>query len=303
MPGGCFPPEDFRIERSQMLDAIDSEMNDKRRYAITRYIRTLFRGDLASLPRYGSREAVEQLRVEDLTRAYQNLMKSASVEIMFVGGGSPDAALERFASVFEPFGSRTPLLMPDVFPGSEPRELTERMPVTQTKLIAGWTTGIGMNDPLSRPARVMSSLLSGPLSSLLFKEVRERLHLCYYCSSSFDRFRGVLTVESGIEEKQRDALLEAVDTQLRRVAECDYPQELLEDTRMYLADSYRGVEDSLSAVEGFTLGQIMTGSSLTAEEELAALLAVTREEIAEAASRLRPALVYCLAGSGEEEDE
>lgn len=304
MPDGVFPEKDFRIEQRQMLDDIDAEMNEKRRYAFMRYARTLYEGELSSLPRYGSRAAVEQLCAEDVSNAYRELMRTASVEIMFAGCGSPEAALEQFFRAFSVSEVRTPFESQSVFCGcGKPRELTERMPVAQAKLIAGWTTGIGLDDPLSYAASVMNVLLSGSLNSLLFREVRERLQLCYYCSSSFDRSRGVLTVDAGIEEKQREQVLEAVGEQLQRLAKNDYPDELLDEARLFLTDLYQGVEDSLSGVENFTLSQLLYEKNGTVEEELSRLLSVTREEIAAVATRLQPELVYCLAGNGEEEAE
>ena len=48
--------------------------------------------------------------------------------------------------------------------------------------------------------RLMNALLGRTPHSLLFRNVREKLSLCYYCASSFDRHKGVLLVDSGVEE-------------------------------------------------------------------------------------------------------
>lgn len=43
------------------------------------------------------------------------------------------------------------------------------------------------------------ALYGGSVTSRLFLNVRERDHLCYYCSSSFQSFTGSMAVNSGVE--------------------------------------------------------------------------------------------------------
>lgn len=41
------------------------------------------------------------------------------------------------------------------------------------------------------------------MTSKLFMNVREKMSLCYYCSSSPDSYKGLLFVQSGIEVENR----------------------------------------------------------------------------------------------------
>lgn len=292
---GLFPERDFEVERQSLLDAIDAEQNDKRRYALLRYARMIFEGELASLPRYGSREAIAALTREDVTAAYRQLVDTGAVEILFVGGGDPAPALDVFA---EAFGARerTPLELPPLHRTESFRERTERMPVAQAKLVMGWSSGIPFGE--CDAARVMAALLGGTVNSLLFTEVREKLSLCYYCGASYDRLRGVLTVDSGIEEANREAAENAIRAQIARLVNGDYPDETLEAIRLAMTDSLTAVEDSLSSIESWALTcALYGGRDIT--DEIAALNAVTREEISAAAARLAPDTTYCLAGNGE----
>lgn len=43
------------------------------------------------------------------------------------------------------------------------------------------------------------ALYGGSVTSRLFLNVRERDHLCYYCSSSFQSFTGSMAVNRGVE--------------------------------------------------------------------------------------------------------
>ena len=118
---------------------------------------------------------------------------------VFVGCGGADDAMEvfqrRLGGIKRSVISYDP--KPPVIPEREPRFISERMDVTQGKLVMALRgqTGLDMRGKLA--ARVMSALLGGTAFSLLFKNVRERMSLCYYCLSRYDRGTGTLLLDSG----------------------------------------------------------------------------------------------------------
>ena len=58
--------------------------------------------------------------------------------------------------------------------------------------------------------RLMSALFGGTPHSKLFLNVREKLSLCYYCSSSYDRHKGIVMVQSGVEQKNIEKAREEI---------------------------------------------------------------------------------------------
>ncbi len=292
---GAFPAADFAVEQRALLDAIDAELNDKRRYALTRFARAMFTGQLGAVPRYGSREAVERLSSATVAAAYGRLRAAAGVEILFLGGGDPSSALDCFAGAFAS-GDRAGYTPAEVHRARSPKEVVERLAVTQSKLVLGYATGIGLDDPLASAARLMATVLGGTPHSLLFTEVREKRSLCYYCAARFDRARGVLAVDAGIEASDRQAAEEAIEQQIRRLAAGDFSAEQLEAAKLSIADSMHTIGDTLGGIESYTLGQLLYGREEDVEQELAALQAVTQEQVAEAAARLRLDTTYFLTG-------
>ena len=63
----------------------------------------------------------------------------------------------------------------------------------------GFRAGTAEPDGDVAAARLMNALLGGTPHSLLFRNVREKLSLCYYCASSYDRLKGILLVDSGVD--------------------------------------------------------------------------------------------------------
>lgn len=64
--------------------------------------------------------------------------------------------------------------------------------------------GIADPDEACMAARLMNALFGGTPHSMLFRSVREKLSLCYYCASSYDYIKGVMLVDSGVEAAKAD---------------------------------------------------------------------------------------------------
>ena len=130
--------------------------------------------------------------------------------------------------------------------------------------------------------RLMSMLYGGTPRSKLFMNVREKLSLCYYCSSRLDRTKGILYVNSGVEfdnvKKAEDEILR----QLEEVKAGNFSEEELEETKLMVADSFKTVNDSPSSMETWYLGQLFSHSEASPEEESARLSRVTREQVMKA---------------------
>ena len=117
----------------------------------------------------------------------------------------------------------------------------------------------------------------------------------------------MVSIDCGIERSKKEAAIEAIAEQIRRLAEGDYDDSVLQAARLSVTDALQASVDSMYSIEGHTLTRFLYGITRSIEEEIAAMNAVTREQIAEAAGRLQLDTVYCLTGGGsgdaEESDE
>ena len=84
-------------------------------------------------------------------------------------------------------------------PRREALHKTENFDTTQAKLCMLFTLGEPMRPDQLAAVRLAMALYGGSVTSRLFLNVRERDHLCYYCSSSFQSFTGSMAVNSGVE--------------------------------------------------------------------------------------------------------
>ena len=174
----------------------------------------------------------------------------------------------------------------------QPRFITEEMDVTQGKLAMGFRCG---SDDV--PAMMLANLIFGGSSnSKLFLNVREKLSLCYYASSSYARAKKILTVSSGIEPKDYDRTLEEILHQLGQVQQGQWEPWELEGAKSTALNSLRSVADSQGALENFYMSRAAVGQQETPEELMQSLEAVTPERICQAAQSIKLDTVYFLTG-------
>lgn len=297
---GRFVHAYFETEKTNLIDAINSRINDKREYADYRLLQEMCAGEPYGISRLGDVRAAEKIQAHKLYALYGQLIASARLELVYSGSADCERVEQALRSAFstlpremvqEVGGARRHPM------GSELRRVTETMDVTQGKLGMGFTCG--SNDA---PALLMgNTLFGGSSNSKLFLNVREKLSLCYYASSVYHRQKGMITVSSGIEFENYQKAYDEILAQLEAVREGRLEDWEMEGARSTLLNAYASMGDSQGRLENFYLGQAATGQSETPEMLAEQVRQVTPERIFEAMKTVSLDTVYFLRGKGEAE--
>ena len=96
------------------------------------------------------------------------------------------------------------------------------MDVNQAKLVIGLRAGMNDANDDYFAYRVMTDIFGGGPYSRLFLNVREKMSLCYYADSHFERGSGILIVDCGIEFENREKAQNEIIRQLELVAKGDF---------------------------------------------------------------------------------
>ena len=179
---------------------------------------------------------------------------------------------------------------------AEPRVFTEEMDVTQGVLAMGYRLGSCMLDPDEAAIRVFNAVFGGCATSKLFTNVRERLSLCYYASSSADLLKGILTVSSGIDFDKYEPARNEIDAQLDAMRAGDITEAELSAAKKAVANSLRQIPDSPAALEDFYLRQVIRGTDASPDDMAALAEDVTAESVAEIARGVEADAVFFLKG-------
>lgn len=298
---GVFCPDYTAGEKANLIDRIRAQINDKRTYATQRLVQEMCRYEAFGVDKLGDEESVSALTPEGLWRRYQELLRTAQVELYYCGSAQPErveAALREALSALPVNENR---LDPDcevrVSVGPEPILAEEAMDVSQGKLALGFRTGGLTCWEEDFPALYLAvAVYGGTTLSKLFMNVREKLSLCYYASAVLEKMKGLVLVSSGIEFDKYETARAEILAQLEAVKRGEMEDWELEGSRRTLINACLSTLDDQGRQEEFWLGQAAAGLDYGPEELAARLEGVTREQVAEAAKKLELDTVYFLKG-------
>ena len=294
---GLFNEEDVEQERRQLIENIDAEFNDKRTYAINRCIENMCRNEPFSVGRFGNREDVAAISQKSLIEAWQQLLKSARVELAMVGSASPDNAYAQFSSFFSDKPRPVPVFSNTSGFTGEPKKITETEEISQSKLVMGYRTPLPASSRESVASSLMSAILGGTPTSKLFLNVREKQSLCYYCASRVDNFKGILMIDSGVETQNIEKAEAAVSEQLRLLKNGCITDDELNEAKLAIRNAYISSLDSLGALQSFYLNGIIRGLPVSPQEAAEISGQITKDEITELAKQIQPDTVFSLIGN------
>ncbi|MBU1141868.1 MAG: insulinase family protein, partial [Firmicutes bacterium] len=290
-----FDPELFLEEKRMVIEQWETLYDRKRLYAQTKFYEHFFKGDTYGYPMSGSLKDIKKLTVEKLHQYYIKTFLNNTKK--FVVNGrinnkdivkieslmTHDIHLKHnFVSTFRQ--SRT-LLM-----------IEEETQIHQAILKLGYHFPVFRDDKLYHAAVLLDTILGGYPESRLFKEIREKEGLCYEVSSSYDYYRGVLIISSGVDLKQKNRALEAIKTLVVEMINHGIDEEELMHAKSYYIHQIKNSLDSQSFLTKRAFMRELLNYDETIEEKLMAINQVSINDMNEALSKITLDTIYVLHG-------
>ena len=295
MEAGQLVPAYVEGERTNLVDAIRSIVNEKRSYAAKRLLEEMCGQEPYGLSHIGEEETAAAITPSILTAHYRRQIARSRLELFYCGQAETERVQDAFAGAFEALPREDPedIATTTRRPARpEPKIVTEAMDVTQGKLSLGFR--LEGEDPAA--AMVMNAMFGGTSNAKLFMNVREKLSLCYYASSQLHRRKGLLTVASGIEFANVRTACEEILAQLEAMKRGDWEEWELCSAKSSMRNALRTAGDSAARMEDFYIGQIATGQDETPESLLTAIEQVQPADVQAAAQAAVLDTVYFLKG-------
>ena len=294
---GAFLPDFVESEKKNLISTIESDRNDKRVYTITRLLRKMCAGDSFGVPRLGDPQDVAAITPESLTAHYEEILRTSSIDLFYVGS-APEEEVEAAAKALIAGIPREPEKLPaqtGFTPG--PRgDYTETMDVAQGKLCMGFTTPITNRDPEMPAMQVCNVVLGGGMTSKLFRNVREKMSLCYSIDSTYYGTKGILLANAGIDFDKETVTRQEILNQLAACQAGDITEGEMTAAKEAIASSLRAVLDSPGSIESYHSTAALSGMTLTREEYLRAVERVETADVVRCARTLKLHSTYFLKG-------
>ena len=282
-------------QKRQLIEIIESELNDKRSYAKHRCEQLMCKNEKFGINKYGTIEDVKKITGKEVLKAWENLLKTSRIEIMAIGNTDPNLIKEVVEKYFSNIERKNIVeckteVIREV---KESKTYNDKMDVTQCKLVMGFRTN-SAGDDIDVPAtRLMIALLGGTPNSKL--NVREKLSLCYYCSSRYDKQKGIMLIESGVEEANIEKAKESILSQIEDIKAGNFSKDDVDATKMYLSQSFKKINDSLNSLDDWYILQTFSKLTKSPEEVIEEINKVTDNEIIKAANKLSLDTIYILS--------
>ena len=301
MENGVFRADFVESEKKNLTAAIESDLNDKRVYAMSRMLRTMCRADSMGTPRLGCTEWVAAATPQNLYAHYRRILRESRIDICYVGSAPAwqvanllrpiIAALDRD---YKALPGQTP------FHDAGSSHEVEYMDVSQAKLCMGYTTPITMGTGEFAAMQMMNTIFGAGMTSKLFQNVREKLSLCYSIGTTYYSAKGLVTLSAGIDAADEEKAKEEIAEQLAAICRGEITEAEMAAAREAILSGLRGIHDAPGSIENYYASAALSGLSWTPAEYMERIAAVTAQQVAEAARKLTLHTTYILKGENHE---
>ncbi len=294
---GAFFYEDLEREKRKAIEHIRGEIAEKRIYAKKRMLEEMYKDDAYGTPKCGTEEDINKITGESLFKAWNYVLSHAKIRVNVISRSMPAGLFNGISERLSTIDREDVCDCRDTAStkaADKVNTVTERMDVAQGKLCIGFSSELYGDDSKTAPLTVMCDILGGGPYSKLFNNVREKMSLCYYCSASCVKVKGLLAVDSGVEAKNAERAQKEILNQLEAIKQGEISDFEFESSIKSIIDSLNSYNDSQGLLDVWYSIKI-ANEALTSPEEMTQMIsAVTLKQVIEAARGVRLHTVYRL---------
>lgn len=285
-----FDSVDVERIRTQIISGLKRDTSNPGALASRKFLEIAFGDHPYGRQASGTLESVPKITVADLKDYVRRVLAKDTLRIAVVGdidAASLGKLLDQTFGGLPAKASLTPV--PDIEAAQPPQRAFIPLDVPQTVVTFGGP-GIKRNDPNFMAAYVVNHILGGgSLSSRLYHEVREKRGLAYsvYDALLWMDHSAVFVGNTGTRADRAGETVEAINTEIRRMAEDGPTQQELDEAKSYLKGSQMLALDTSAKLASALLQYQLDKLPIDYIEKRNAVVdAVTLDDAKKAAQRL-----------------
>lgn len=285
-----FDSTDVERIRAQVLSGLRRDTTNPTSLASRKFLEIAFGDHPYGRQANGTLESVPKIGVADLKDYVHRVLARDTLRIAVVGDVDPATLGQLLDKTFGGLPAKASLTpVPDIEAAKPPQRAFIPLDVPQTVVTFGGP-GFKRNDPNFMAAYVVNHILGGGgLSSRLYKEVREKRGLAYsvYESLLWMEHSAVFIGNTGTRADRAGDTVEALNKEIRRIAEDGPTQRELDEAKSYLKGSQMLALDTSSKLASALLQYQLDKLPIDYIEKRNAIVdAVTLDDAKKAAQRL-----------------
>lgn len=295
---GEFHKTTFKREVNKLKDDYLSRYDDKSVYADDKLNELYFDLPEHQMISYGQLEDLNDINASDVYKTYQKMIGEDQIDIFIVGNIQEKDVLKTLES-FD-LTARAPKRSAPFYKKDKPsmlKQKIEKQEINQSLMIMGFETPVYYHEDHYYTGLVFNGLFGGMTHSKLFQIVREKENIAYAISSDIDSYRGLLTVDVGIDYKDIEETKTIILQQLSEIqnggitdSELFQTKELLKSELYQIGDSPHTMIESRFSVF------LIEKEELSISEWIDRIDSVGKKDVAQLAGMLRLEAIFELIG-------
>ncbi len=304
--GNAFPEDEKLLERytdsekKLRLDRIRADKDNKDRYALARCQQIMFAGTPLGCSGQGTEECVNAITSDILKETLDKILKTAPVYIVYAGNkhDGDEAALEALVKKLLAGRNESDIVYPvNKIPeyDFDYKDIVEEADANQGRAVLAYKIDL-FEDVLCK-MDLFNEVFGGSPVSRLFMNVRERLQLCYYCSSSTISKTQSMFVRSGVANENREKAVNEVQAQLEYLKAPDNIEDFEFDAAVRsLKNFFTALPDDVFRYADWRFFRHINGRSEDVNEYLSSLASLTKSDVSDVAKSAELKVNYFLSG-------
>lgn len=297
---GHFDEKMFKMKKKELKDRIISNQDDKFYYSLEKLFSYFGKDEPLGISTYGYLKEIDDISNTELYDYFLQCIRNDQKNIYVVGNVD-----ESIVSLFEQYLSfpendeeyETVYQMPkrhdDII------EIFEKQDITQAKLNMGYLIDANFVKNNHYAFTVFNMIFGSSSQSKLFKTVREKHSLCYYISSSYDAFNGIVVITAGIESRDYDKVKKLVDLQLKAMQNGEFDDKDIDIAKLMIKNSLIRTKDEPISQIALLFNKNITHKEETDEEYIDKIMAVTKQDIIDVCQSMTLDTIFLLKGRDE----
>jgi zinc protease len=235
-----FEPKDVERIRAQLISTLRRQSLDPNTMATRKFLEVAFGDHPYGRPSTGTLESLPKVTVDDMKAYAGRVLAKDTLKIAVVGDVDAATLAKLLDDTFGSLPAKAQLTpVADVVAAKPPQRSFVPLEVPQTAVMFGGP-GLKRHEPDFMAAYVVNHILGGgSLSSRLYREVREKRGLAYSISESllWMEHSALFIGATGTRADRATQTIEAIDAEVKRIADEGPSQQELDDAKSYLNGS------------------------------------------------------------------
>lgn len=291
--GDRFNDAYFEQEKENLRILINSRIDDKDNYVVERVEELCTEGEPYSIYKYGNLERLNIIENNSLFKLWEDIKKNTYM-CSFIQGNFDKVQIIDELNRFPMLSNLKTNTNNSDYSLKELKVVEDSMKVNQGKLALCYRTNATLMNGDYFALAVMNSVLGGGTHSKLFNEVREKHSLAYYSYSFIDKFKGLLTITSGVDTKNFEKAKEIIFKQVESVKNGLVSEQEIISAKRKLINDLRNLQDSQYSIIDYLSALKIYDVTYSIQDIIDNIDKVNIERVKKAAEILQLGAIYTI---------